>query len=124
MYAMRLFRVTEFTNYQGDTFVTNSKGRGQRTDYSAVGPTLDGRTKPDVMAPGTNIISSYSSYYMEANPDARDLLSSVKLFDFGGRTYPWTSNAGTSMSAPVVGGAIALWLHGLWRRLSARQGLQ
>lgn len=101
---------TEFTNYQGDTFVTNSKGRGQRTDYSAVGPTLDGRTKPDVMAPGTNIISSYSSYYMEANPDARDLLSSVKLFDFGGRTYPWTSNAGTSMSAPVVGGAIALWL--------------
>jgi len=46
---------TEFTNYQGDTFVTNSKGRGQRTDYSAVGPTLDGRTKPDVMAPGSPV---------------------------------------------------------------------
>ncbi len=101
---------TRFTNYLGETFVTNSNGGGERTDYSSVGPTLDGRIKPDVMAPGSNVVSSYSSYYMEANPDARDLLSNVRLFDFGGRTYPWTSNGGTSMSAPVVGGAVALWL--------------
>lgn len=101
---------TEFTNWQGDRFVTKSEGGGTRGNYSSVGPTLDGRIKPDVMAPGTNVISSYSSYYMEANPDARDLLSNVALFGFGGRTYPWTSNAGTSMSAPVVGGAVALWL--------------
>ena len=83
---------------------------GQRTPFSSMGPTFDGRTKPDVMAPGNNIISSYSSFYREKNPSAYDLQWDVSIFGFDGRTYSWTSNTGTSMACPAVAGAIALWL--------------
>ena len=62
------------------------------------------------MAPGTNVISSYSSYYLEASPGASDIASDVEHFGFNGRTYAWNANSGTSMSSPVVAGVIALWL--------------
>lgn len=101
---------TGFVNYQGEYHEYNQGTHGARSDYSSVGPTFDERIKPDVMAPGTNVISSYSSYYLEAKPDARDIGSDVEHFDFRGRTYAWNSNSGTSMSTPVVAGAIALWL--------------
>ena len=81
-----------------------------RGSYSSIGPTYDGRIKPDVLAPGTNIISSYSSYYLENHPNANDINWDVEHFDFRGRTYAWNANSGTSMSSPAVGGAIALWL--------------
>ncbi|MBR1548451.1 MAG: S8 family peptidase [Prevotella sp.] len=100
-----------FTNYQGE-LRDFSAGRtaGLVSPTSSRGPTMDGRTKPDVCAPGDNIVSSYSSYYLEANPDAADIRSDVAHFPFGGRTYAWNSNAGTSMACPVVAGTIALWL--------------
>ena len=100
-----------FTNYEG-TYKDYSYGyqKGFRGIYSSTGPTIDGLIKPDVMAPGNNVISSYSSYYLEENPDARDIGSDVEHFDFEGRTYAWNANSGTSMSAPVVAGTIALWL--------------
>ena len=101
---------TGFTNYLGQYRSYDMGSHGERSDYSSVGPTYDERVKPDVMAPGTNVISSYSSYYLEAKPDARDILSDVEHFDFQGRTYAWNANSGTSMSTPVVAGAIALWL--------------
>ena len=83
---------------------------GTRCSYSSIGPTLDGRIKPDVMAPGQNVVSSYSSFYEAAHPNARDLTSDVARFVWKGRTYAWNSNGGTSMASPVVAGAIALWL--------------
>ncbi len=101
---------TGFTNYQGLPVTFNMGTDGQRSGYSSAGPSFDGRVKPDVMAPGTNIISSYSSYYLEARPDASDINSDVEHFDFQGRTYAWNANSGTSMSTPVVAGTIALWL--------------
>lgn len=101
---------TEYVNYLGEKHVYSMGKNGRRGDYSSVGPTFDGRIKPDVMAPGTNIISSYSSYYLEAKPDASDIASDVQHFEYGGRTYAWNANSGTSMSTPVVAGAIALWL--------------
>ena len=78
--------------------------------FSSVGPTFDGRIKPDVMAPGNNIISSFSSFYMEAHPDASDLTWDLDRYDFNGRSYAWISSSGTSASCPAVAGAIALWL--------------
>lgn len=101
---------TGITNYLGDWRPFDQGNDGRRSSYSSVGPTFDDRIKPDVMAPGSNVISSYSSYYLENNPEASDILSDVEHFDFQGRTYAWNSNAGTSMSTPAVGGAIALWL--------------
>lgn len=84
---------------------------GSLAFYSSIGPTFDNRTKPDVVAPGSNVLSSYSSYYEESHPDANDVINSdVARFEYHGRTYAWNNNAGTSMSSPVVGGAIALWL--------------
>ena len=99
-----------FINYLGHQQLYDNGTGGVRGVYSSVGPTFDGRIKPDVLAPGTNIISSYSSYYLESNPNANATVSNVKLFTYNGRTYAWNCNSGTSMAAPVVAGAIALWL--------------
>lgn len=97
--------------YLGNHRVYDMGHNGERTYTSSIGPTFDERIKPDVMAPGTNIISSYSSYYLEHHPEAWDIVNSDKEhFEFNGRTYAWNYNSGTSMSTPAVAGTIALWL--------------
>lgn len=103
---------TGFVNYQGIYKDYSQPGRndGVLAWYSSVGPGTGGCMKPDVVAPGSNVVSSYSSYYLELNPTAGDIGSDVSHFEFNCRTYAWNSNAGTSMSAPVVAGAVALWL--------------
>jgi subtilisin family serine protease len=98
------------TNYLGEWKTVGGGSFGEWGTYSSVGPTYDGRIKPDVLAPGSNIISSYSSYYLANNPTANDIKWDVAHFDFNGRTYAWNSNTGTSMSSPAVAGAIALWM--------------
>ena len=98
-----------FTNVNGDVINdTNDPEAGRLSWFSSVGPTIDKRTKPDVTAPGNYIISSLSSAYLEANPNATSY--DVEHFDFEGRTYVWGAFSGTSMSTPVVAGIIALWL--------------
>ena len=102
---------TQFVNYLGEKKVYDSGQKGIRSAFSAMGPTLDGRIKPDVMAPGQNIISSYSTFFINNPKNVNaSVKSDVRHFDYNGRTYAWNANAGTSMSAPVVTGAIALWL--------------
>lgn len=102
---------TQFVNYLGEKKVYDSGREGIRSPFSAMGPTLDGRIKPDVMAPGQNIISSYSTFFINNPKNVNaSVKSDVRHFEYNGRTYAWNANAGTSMSAPVVTGAIALWL--------------
>ena len=98
------------TNIDGKTKAYWPGTDGQLVEFSSTGPTMDGRIKPDCVAPGNNIISSYNSFYLEKHPDASDNDWDVARFTFRGRTYNWNCNSGTSMSAPAVGGAIALWL--------------
>lgn len=102
----------QVTNYLGNIIFCNDtileSENGERMMFSSVGPTFDGRIKPDVMAPGQNIISAYSSFYQENHPE--DLRFNVRRFDYDGRTYGWCISGGSSMSAPVVTGVIALWL--------------
>lgn len=105
------------TSYRDGVFNLNDKWKhywpgeqGARAVFSSIGPTTDGRIKPDVMAPGNNIVSSYSSYYLENHPTANDISWDVSHFDYEGRTYAWNCNSGTSMACPVVAGVIALWL--------------
>ena len=88
--------------------VYSNEQQGCWAPFSSVGPTLDGRTKPDVTAPGRNVISAYSSYYLEEHPD--NTAWDVAYSDVDGRSYPWHADSGTSMSTPVVAGIIALWL--------------
>lgn len=101
---------TGITNYLGEEIASDWGPIGLRGSYSSVGPTYDGRMKPDVMAPGIDVVSSLSSYYIEGTPDGSSVHTCVEMFDHGGRQYGWTALSGTSMSAPVVGGAVALWL--------------
>ncbi len=63
--------------------------------FSSRGPTQDNRIKPDVVAPGTDVISTKSSVGYAV---WRDLASNPK-YCFGG---------GTSMSTPLVAGTAAL----------------
>lgn len=97
-----------FKNIDGEWSGMDAKTDNSRIAYSSTGPTMDGRTKPDVMAPGTNIYSSMGSHYMEANETHPDGLISYSTFQ--GRQYPWGGDSGTSMASPAVGGIIALWL--------------
>ncbi|MCR5151598.1 MAG: S8 family serine peptidase [Prevotella sp.] len=97
-------------NEKGEWRPFNQGENGQKAPLSSVGPTYDERIKPDVMAPGVNIISAYSSFYEEENPDANSTKNKVATSEYNGRYYGWTKGSGTSMSTPVVAGGIALWL--------------
>lgn len=77
--------------------------QGRISPYSSTGPTFDGRIKPDVVAPGTNIFSSFSQFCPTPN-------TVIHESAFQGTVYPWGVATGTSMSAPMVAGVIALWL--------------
>lgn len=76
---------------------------GEIAYFSSYGPTLDGRAKPDISAPGVGVISSISSY------DNGDYTVQA-VVPSGGRTYKWASMSGTSMSGPQVAGICALML--------------
>ena len=99
-----------FTNYLGDYKVSHNQEQGRRVRESSTGPAPNGLMKPDVTAPGYNVISSFSSFFLEENPDAWDVTNDVAHFQLDGRTYAWNASSGTSMACPVVAGTIALWL--------------
>ena len=102
---------TGFTNHDGEWISStySNEESGLWSPFSSMGPTMDGRTKPDVSAAGRNIISSYNSYYYEANPNKNTNMN-VAYSEVNERSYPWRSDSGTSMACPVVAGTIALWL--------------
>ncbi len=101
---------TGYVNAAGEEKTYDYGSDGERADFSSIGPTLDGRVKPDVAAPGTSVVSSTNSFYFEENPESNQWGDIVGEYSYGGRTYYWKADTGTSMSAPCVAGAIALWL--------------
>jgi hypothetical protein len=83
----------------------------QMAAFSSRGPTDDSRIKPDVVAPGTWILSSYSNQYQEGYGTATN--PRTGLFQSDGWGIPRTSFykyfGGTSMSNPVAaGGAVVV----------------
>ena len=76
---------------------------------SGKGPTYDNRIKPDVVAPGAAVVSSFNSYANSFYVSPEDKVASV-VDDYTGRTYSWGVASGTSMATPVVTGTLALWL--------------
>ena len=114
---------TGVSNYNGDWVSINYGSDGMRGTNTSVGPSLAGLTKPDVMAPGQNIIASFSSYYAEANPNADQREWDVERFQFKGREYSWSAQSGTSMASPIVGGIIACWMQA-FPRLSYQDAME
>jgi hypothetical protein len=74
--------------------------------YSSYGPDENGIARPDVCAPGSVVISSANRYDVNA-PNLQYWQPSAFV---DGVEYPYCPDLGTSMSAPVVAGAVALWL--------------
>ncbi len=101
---------TGFTNLDGLWKSYNLGEGGVVSDYSSRGPTLQGDIKPEVLAPGSNIVAAFNSYYREANPTDYLLEYDIARSTFRGREYTWSSQRGTSMSCPIVAGIIAQWM--------------
>lgn len=80
---------------------------GAIAPFSSKGPTADGRTKPDITAPGNVVISSVNSYDNTYTNTTNNVVAGVTN---GTRNWYFGSMQGTSMAAPVVTGVIALWL--------------
>lgn len=90
-------------NYSGDTVSLSTTGwlPPGISHFSSLGPTRDGRQKPDLAAPGGQVMSAAT-------------LSTLLSYRSNGYAYldeaGWhVSNRGTSMAAPMVAGAAALY---------------
>lgn len=90
---------TEGTPYRFDDVVA---------PYSSRGPTrIDYQAKPDLVAPGTGVVSLSNPSSLFYTTQALFLLNGSMA---GNGSKPYLSLTGTSMAAPVVSGTIALML--------------
>lgn len=74
------------------------------SSFSSYGPTVDGRMKPNITAPGCFIISAVS------NNDASGNLMYAEYNENFGRYNQYGYMQGTSMASPFVAGIVATWL--------------
>ena len=82
----------------------------QMAAFSSRGPTDDGRIKPDLVAPGTYVLSNYSGLYQEGYDPSPNPQNDAWQYDGWG--FPLDEQykymGGTSMSNPLVAGAAAV----------------
>lgn len=108
---------------------------GDITSFSSFGVGMNGVQCPTLSAPGTNVVSAISHYYIEAmqnagggpgygddkeegggdenglfdSPSAAGTTMTLRE-DMMWNGYHYTSMEGTSQASPAVAGAVALWL--------------
>lgn len=85
---------------------------GDISNFTSYGELVDGRTLPHICAPGCFLISSISTHYANyaigaGAYTANDFAAKVNE---NNRNHYWDVMQGTSMSAPFMTGAVALWL--------------
>ena len=96
----------EYVNIKGVT-QTSDDELNTLAAFSSRGPTVDGRTKPEITAPGEELVSSVNSYspkYDENNS------STVLKVEQGSTSWYFAAMQGTSMATPMTTGIIALML--------------
>ena len=79
---------------------------GYRSYFSSYGIDKTGQQHPLVLAPGQVVVSALNRYQEGLS---RNVVTAEEIDD-DGCAYWWGAKSGTSMSAPVVSGIIALWL--------------
>lgn len=91
-----------WTDINGDTWTSTTPITvGEIASFSSRGPTVDGRIKPDIVAPGLFVISSLSE-------TAASLGKVPAHYIVEGEQHSIAS--GTSLASPIVAGSIALYL--------------
>ncbi|TGV03390.1 S8 family serine peptidase [Flavivirga rizhaonensis] len=97
-----------YTDFQGNNHNIPFLGLvGDIASFSSKGPTVDGRIKPDITAPGNVVVSSVNSFDNDFTSTSAEVVA--RMTD-GFKDWWFATSQGTSMSAPVVTGIIALWL--------------
>ena len=80
------------------------------SNFSSKGPTVDGRIKPTITAPGQRVVSSISSFdsrYYQSGKNSKMVVSNIT---FGSNQWYFGALQGTSMASPLVAGVVALML--------------
>ena len=83
--------------------ITVDTSSGKICIFSGRGPTIDGRIKPDISAPGDMVVGAMSRL-------APEIGQTVIWPDTATTIGRYTRGTGTSVSSPIVAGAIALML--------------
>jgi minor extracellular serine protease Vpr len=88
-----------WTDYTGGSWYCGDPDRtGNISTFSSIGPTADGRNKPDIAAPGQGIVAAFSG--TDIDESTSDIIVSNK----------YLLMQGTSMATPHVTGGVALLL--------------
>lgn len=106
-----MHQCSSFSNILGEeaTYMELGSKEDHLASFSSCGPTLTGLVKPDVVAPGHNILSAYNSFFVPGEFESIKNKTAYKSEVFGKEHAIWTMS-GTSMSSPIAAGVIALWL--------------
>lgn len=104
---------TEWVDYKGKSWnteligYTDDKIIGDISSFSSRGPRIDGTTKPDIAAPGQEIISVRDKVLTWPGDNDYRVIDNDGIND-GNGPADYYVNEGTSMASPVAAGAAAL----------------
>ncbi|MCG8332828.1 MAG: S8 family peptidase [Chitinophagales bacterium] len=97
-----------YNDLQGST-QTEGQLKQDIADFSSRGPTVDGRIKPDITAPGSIIITPSGQDFFFSHTGNNSPYATTKQSHLG-KEYFYSAVQGTSFSAPITTGIIALML--------------